>query len=114
MTEQKLSLGQSILDSDLVSRIRRNHGLEHATLHVLGRRYPQKPLAGHSDMNGFWIIGDVSTDDLQSAIVEALRRYSEEMGLSMKDSVDRVAEDLGVSRRQVYQQSLKWKEGSEE
>ena len=49
-----------------------------------------------------------------SAIIEALKRYSEEMGLSMKDSVDRVAEDLGVSRRQVYQQSLKWKEGSEE
>ena len=49
-----------------------------------------------------------------SAIIEALKRYSEEMGLSRKDSVDRVAEDLGVSRRQVYQQSLKWKEGSEE
>jgi 16S rRNA (cytidine1402-2'-O)-methyltransferase len=49
-----------------------------------------------------------------SAIIEALKCYSEEMGLSRKDSVDRVAEDLGVSRRQVYQQSLKWKEGSEE
>jgi 16S rRNA (cytidine1402-2'-O)-methyltransferase len=49
-----------------------------------------------------------------SAIIEALKRYSEEMGLSRKDSVDRVAEDLGVSRRQVYQQSLKWKEESEE
>jgi 16S rRNA (cytidine1402-2'-O)-methyltransferase len=49
-----------------------------------------------------------------SAIIEALKRYSEEMGLSRKDSVDRVAEDLGISRRQVYQQSLKRKEGSEE
>jgi 16S rRNA (cytidine1402-2'-O)-methyltransferase len=44
-----------------------------------------------------------------SAIIEALKRYSEEIGLSMKDSVDRVAEELGIPRRQVYQESLKWK-----
>ena len=49
-----------------------------------------------------------------SAILEALKRYSEEMGLSVKDSVDRVAEDLGISRRQVYQESLKWKKESGE
>jgi 16S rRNA (cytidine1402-2'-O)-methyltransferase len=49
-----------------------------------------------------------------SEVVAALRRYSEEMGLSMKDSVNRVAEDLGISRRQVYQESLEWKKGSEE
>jgi len=73
MSEQQLS-SRSILDSDLVSRIRRNHGLEHATLHVLGRRYPNQPLAGHSDINGFWIVGNVSTEDLQSAIAEALQR----------------------------------------
>jgi 16S rRNA (cytidine1402-2'-O)-methyltransferase len=48
-----------------------------------------------------------------SAVVEALKRYSE-MGLSRKDSVDRAAEELGVSRRQVYQQSLKGKEEAEE
>ena len=49
-----------------------------------------------------------------SAIVAALRRYSEEMGLSLKDSVDRVAEDLGIPRRQVYQESLNWKKGTRE
>ncbi|HWU38135.1 MAG TPA: hypothetical protein VN203_10860, partial [Candidatus Acidoferrum sp.] len=48
------------------------------------------------------------------AIIEALKRYSQEMGLSLKDSADRVAEDLGVSRRQVYQESLKWKKESGE
>jgi len=49
-----------------------------------------------------------------SEVVAALRRYSEEMGLSMKDSVGRVAEDLGIPRRQVYQESLNWKAKSEE
>jgi len=49
-----------------------------------------------------------------SEIVTALRRYSEEMGLSMKDSVDRVAEDLAIPRRQVYQESLNWRKGSRE
>ena len=44
-----------------------------------------------------------------STITEALKRYAGEMGLSMKDSVDRAAEELGISRRQVYQESLKWK-----
>lgn len=74
MSEQQLSGNRSILDNDLISRVRRNHGLEHATLHVLGRRYPNQPLAGHSDMNGFWIIGNVPTEALQSAITEALQR----------------------------------------
>ena len=49
-----------------------------------------------------------------SEVIAALRRYSEEMGLSMKDSVDRVAEDLAIPRRQVYQESLNWRKGSRE
>jgi hypothetical protein len=64
----------SILDSYPVSRIRRNHGLEHATLHILGDLHPHKMLAGHSDLGGFWILGDISTSDLQAAVAEALRR----------------------------------------
>jgi 16S rRNA (cytidine1402-2'-O)-methyltransferase len=45
-----------------------------------------------------------------SSIVEALKYYSRDRGLSMSESVDRVAEELKVSRREVYQQSLKLKE----
>jgi hypothetical protein len=74
MTEQQSYASQSLLESGPIWRIRRNHGLEHATLHVLGRRFPQLPLAGHSDVSGFWIIGEVSTDDLMAAIAEALQR----------------------------------------
>jgi 16S rRNA (cytidine1402-2'-O)-methyltransferase len=48
-----------------------------------------------------------------SLIVEALKHYSREIGLSMKESVARVAEELRVSRKQVYQESLRLKEESE-
>lgn len=57
-----------------ISRIRRNHGLEHATLHVLSKRYPKRNLAGHSDTGGFWILGDVALDDVYEAVEEALSR----------------------------------------
>lgn len=65
---------QSLLDQGPISRVRRNHGLEHATLHVLAERFPGKPLAGHSDLGGFWIIGELETPDVVSAVDEALRR----------------------------------------
>jgi len=57
-----------------LARIRRNHGLEHATLHVLAKRYPGKSMAGHSDLNGFWLIGDVPTEGIAAAVQEALAR----------------------------------------
>ncbi len=63
-----------ILDYAPISRVRRNHGLEHATLHVLSERHPGRPLAGHSDLGGFWIIGDLSMEELSSAIQEARAR----------------------------------------
>ena len=59
-----------------VSRVRRNHGLEHATLYVLAERRPGRPLAGHSDVRGFWILGDVETGELEAAVNEALRRLN--------------------------------------
>ena len=57
-----------------LARTRRNHGLEHATLHVLAKRFPHRSLAGHSDSKGFWLIGEVTTEDLASAVQEALGR----------------------------------------
>ena len=74
MTSQPASAPQSILDLPILSRIRRNHGLEHATLHVLARRFPRQMMAGYSDPFGFWIIANVPTETLQEAIEEALSR----------------------------------------
>jgi hypothetical protein len=57
-----------------ISRIQRNHGLEHATLHILAQRYPKVSLAGHSDAGGFWIIGDVPIEDVYESVEEGLAR----------------------------------------
>jgi len=57
-----------------LSMIRRNHGLEHATMNLLAAEYPHGSFAGHSDSKGFWIVGDVSTDKLLEVVQNALRR----------------------------------------
>ena len=64
----------SVLEWGPISRVRRNHALEHATLKMLNRKHPGARLAGYSDFQGFWVIGAVSTDDLQFAVEEALLR----------------------------------------
>jgi hypothetical protein len=63
-----------ILDLPYVGETRRNHALEHATLHVLAASNPGKPMAGHSNPTGFFILGDVSTEAVTDAATEALRR----------------------------------------
>ena len=68
---------QPILDQPIVSRIRRNHGLEHATLHMLAQRFPRTSFAGHSDAGGFWILGDATTEEIKSAVAEALSRLKQ-------------------------------------
>lgn len=65
---------QTLLEVDLLSRIRRNHGLEHATLHVLAEQKISRNIAGHSNVHGFWIIGDVTTEELAAAVQQALSR----------------------------------------
>lgn len=63
-----------ILDLPLILETRRNHALEHATIHVLSAKYPERHLAGHSNPTGFYILGNVTTDDLKSAVTEAWSR----------------------------------------
>ncbi len=55
-------------------RVRRNHALEHATLHVLARDLPNLSLVGRSDWRGFLLYGDVPTDALRRAAQEAYQR----------------------------------------
>lgn len=74
MVENKIELVSLLLNIPWVSRLRRNHGLEHATLHVLSQRHPGKSMAGHSDLKGFWIIGDLPVEVFQAAVAEALYR----------------------------------------
>lgn len=57
-----------------LSRIRRNHGLEHATIHILSQQFPNRRFIGRSDIQGFYLYGDVPAEVLESAVHEALRR----------------------------------------
>jgi hypothetical protein len=65
---------QSFLDTPIISRIRRNHGLEHASLHVLAKKFPDRSMGGHSNPDGFWLVGDLPTDAVMEAVQEALGR----------------------------------------
>jgi hypothetical protein len=69
-----MSFFDDLLNMAPVSRVRRNHGLEHATMHILSARYPRQPMAGHSDTGGFWILGDIPTEDVRDAVTQALAR----------------------------------------
>jgi len=64
----------NLLDAPLILATRRNHGLEHATIHILSGQFPGKALAGHSNPRGFFILGDVPTESVREAATEALAR----------------------------------------
>ncbi len=57
-----------------VDRVRRNHALEHAAITIITERHPRVLLRGRSNSRGFYIFGDVPTDELRSAVDEALIR----------------------------------------
>ncbi|HEY9152713.1 MAG TPA: DUF6391 domain-containing protein, partial [Anaerolineales bacterium] len=73
-----------ILDLPFILETRRNHALEHATLHMLAAKYPTHPMAGHSNPTGFFILGDLPTEEIQSAATEAWTRLrAGESGLAI-------------------------------
>jgi hypothetical protein len=63
-----------ILDIPIIARTRRSHALEHATIQLLSRRRPTVALTGRSAPDGFYIYGRISTQEVQSAVQEALSR----------------------------------------
>lgn len=64
----------TLLEIPYISQTRRNHALEHAAVHILSERFPGKAFGGHSNPTGFFIIGDVPTEQVGQACVEALSR----------------------------------------
>ncbi len=64
----------AILTAPLVFPIRRNHGLEHATIHVLSERFRPISLAGRAGPHGFHLVGKLHPDAIRSAVDEAIRR----------------------------------------
>lgn len=75
-----------ILDLPLILETRRNHALEHATLHLLARKYKNQSMAGHSNPTGFFLLGDVPTDDVIACANEAHTRLNAgESGLAVHE-----------------------------
>ncbi|MCB9450170.1 MAG: hypothetical protein H6672_01955 [Anaerolineaceae bacterium] len=72
MLEQLAHYSAPVLTMPAVRRTRRNHGLEHATIHILSRK--RVHLSGRSDDSGFVLLGDVKTEDVEEAVSEALQR----------------------------------------
>ena len=74
----------TVLAKPAVERVRKNHGLEHATIHVLGERARRGGMAGRSDRHGFTLYGDVPTEVLADACEWALQRLrAGERGLAI-------------------------------
>jgi hypothetical protein len=72
-----------ILDLPYILETRRNHALEHATLHMLARTHKIN-MAGHSNPTGFFIFGELPTRDIRAALDEAYTRLrSGESGLAI-------------------------------
>ncbi|MER3469342.1 MAG: hypothetical protein C4314_05250, partial [Thermoflexus sp.] len=68
-----------LLEWSPVRRIRRNHALEHATVHLLSQRFPGQPMAGRSTPSGFYLYGNVPMEAVVAAAHEALERLRRQM-----------------------------------
>jgi hypothetical protein len=67
---------EAIMLSQFISRVRRNHGLEHATIHVLSEKHKDFSAQGNSDYRGFFlnIYGDIAEENVIGAVEEAFQR----------------------------------------
>jgi hypothetical protein len=63
-----------MLNLQPIRRVRRNHGLEHATIHVLSSRIKNISMAGRAVLDGFWLYGNVDTEVVTKAVEEAINR----------------------------------------
>lgn len=74
-----------LLQLPLVLETRRNHALEHATLHILAHKY-KTAMAGHSNPTGFYLLGDIQLEDIADAAAQAMTRLKAgESGLAVHE-----------------------------
>lgn len=60
----------------IINTTRRNHALEHATMHVLAARYPGVKMAGMSGPAGFVLYADLPTEIITDGVLEAQKRLA--------------------------------------
>lgn len=75
-----------ILDLPLLLETRRNHAVEHATLHILARKFKNQSMGGHSNPTGFYLMGHFNKEDILTAATEAMKRLrAGESGLAIHE-----------------------------
>lgn len=116
LVEQLARWARPVLNVPYIKRTRRNHGLEHAAVHMLSRRLKQIPVMGRSDDGGFVLFVDAPQEVVEGAVREALRRMKNgEHGLAvhpgcgtsrltagMLTSLVAILGVSGVSRRDAF------------
>ncbi len=62
-----------------LKRVQRNHGLEHATVHLLTahKHNKNKRFAGRADHHGFYLYGEFETAEVEKAARDALARMND-------------------------------------
>lgn len=64
-----------VLNFAPIRRIRRNHGLEHATVHMMSKHTKELKIhGGRAVLDGFFIYGPAHTDEVRAAVEEAIGR----------------------------------------
>jgi len=67
-------LQQAYYQVTLGAPVRENHALEHATIVILSKRFPDVRFSGVSFASGFFVFGDVPTAAVRPAADQALAR----------------------------------------
>ena len=61
---------------DVIAHVRKNHAMEHATIHLLTELVPNISFSGYSLVKGFWILGKAELQDVQKAAEMAYARLN--------------------------------------
>jgi hypothetical protein len=63
-----------LLELPFIATLRRNHAVEHATMHLLAQRQPYLNAVARTSLDGFHVYGTVDTKTLADSATEALGR----------------------------------------
>ena len=69
-----ISEQKKTLNFNIISHIRKNHAMEHATIHMLTKMLPNVSFSGYSIRKGFWILGKAELQDVHKAAEMALAK----------------------------------------
>ena len=61
----------------VLQQTRQHHAIEHATIHLLAARFPRRVFAGMSDPWGFTLYGQLSGENIEEAVSEAIQRLQD-------------------------------------